>query len=326
MPLVKGIDSIGLTVSDLDRSVDFYSSVLQFQKVSESEVDGDSYEHLAGVFGLRMRIARMQLGDEFLELTEFLAPRGGRPAPVDSRSNDRWFQHVAIIVSDMDRAYQRLREHKVQHASSGRSFCPRGTPTPAASAPSISAIPTAIRWRSCAFPPDKGNPKWHQSGDRLFLGIDHTAIVISDTEASLSFYRDRLGMEVAGESENYGPEQERLNNVFGARLHITALRAAAGPGIEFLEYLAPRDGRPFPPDEKANDLIHWQTRFVGISADEAAQTLRNSRSPFVSTGAVAAAGRQSGIPESPRGPRPGWPRRPDRRAIRPQFKHEGESK
>ena len=93
-------------------------------------------------------------------------------------------------------------------------------------------------------------------------------------------------MEVAGESENYGPEQERLNNVFGARLHITALRAASGPGIEFLEYLAPRGGRPFPPEEKANDLIHWQTRFLGMSADDAAQTLRNSRSDFVSPGAV----------------------------------------
>ena len=44
-------------------------------------------------------------------------------------------------------------------------------------------------------------------------------------------------MRVAGESENYGPEQERLNNVFGAHLRITALRAASGPGIELLEYL-----------------------------------------------------------------------------------------
>lgn len=92
-------------------------------------------------------------------------------------------------------------------------------------------------------------------------------------------------MDVAGESENYGPEQERLNNVFGARLRITALRAASGPGIEFLEYLAPRD-RPYPPEEKANDLIHWQTRFLGSSADQAARTLRDGRSAFVSTEAV----------------------------------------
>jgi catechol 2,3-dioxygenase-like lactoylglutathione lyase family enzyme len=283
--LVNGVDSIGLTVSDLDRSIEFYSTVLHFEKVSETEVDGESYERLEGVFGLRMRIARMRLGDESIELTEFLAPRG-RPAPVDARSNDGWFQHIAIIVRDMDRAYQWLREHKVQHASPGPQVLPEWN----RNAGGIRAFyfrdpdghPLEILW----FPAGKGNPKWHAATDRLFLGIDHTAIVITDTEASLQFYRDRLGMRMVGESENYGPEQERLNNVFGARLRITALRAVAGPGIEFLEYLAPRDGRPFPPDEKANDLIHWQTRFIGSSVDEAAQSFRNGRSAFVSTGAV----------------------------------------
>ena len=77
------------------------------------------------------------------------------------------------------------------------------------------------------FPPDKGNPKWHRPTDKLFLGIDHTAIVVGDTDTSLHFYRDRLGLEVVGESENYGTEQEHLNNVFGARLRITSLHAAA---------------------------------------------------------------------------------------------------
>jgi len=283
--LVRGVDSIGLTVSDIDRSVEFYTKVLQFEKISETEVEGESYEHLEGVFGLRMRIARMQLGAEVIELTEFLAPRG-KPAPVDARSNDRWFQHIAIIVSDMDRAYRVLRDYKVQHASSGPQLLPAWN----ANAGGIRAFyfrdPDGHPLEILSFPPDKGNAKWHAASDRLFLGIDHTAIVISDTEASLKFYRDRLGMEVAGESENYGPEQERLNNVFGARLHITALRADSGPGIEFLEYLAPRDGRPFPPEEKANDLIHWQTRLSGLSVDDASASLRNSRATFVSTGAV----------------------------------------
>ena len=76
----------------------------------------------------------------------------------------------------------------------------------------------------------------------LFLGIDHTAIVVSDTGKSLAFYRDLLGLRVAGESENYGVEQEHLNQVFGARLHITGLRAEHGPGIEFLEYITPPGG------------------------------------------------------------------------------------
>ena len=65
-PLVTAVDSIGLTVSDLDRSVEFYSKVLSFEKVSELEVDGPEYERLEGVFGLRMRTARLHLGELIL--------------------------------------------------------------------------------------------------------------------------------------------------------------------------------------------------------------------------------------------------------------------
>src|SRR5262249_1962485 len=124
------------------------------------------------------------------------------------------------------------------------------------------------------FPDGKGDSKWHRPSDRLFLGIDHTAIVVADTEASLSFYRDTLGMRVAGESENYGTEQEHLNNVFGARLRITSLRAASGPGIELLEYLAPRDGRPYPQDARSNDLYSWETKLSAPDATQAAEILR----------------------------------------------------
>jgi catechol 2,3-dioxygenase-like lactoylglutathione lyase family enzyme len=280
-PRVRGLDSIGLTVSDLDRSVEFYTKVLTFEKVSEREVSGSDYEHLVGIFGSRARIARLQLGDEYLELTEFVVPRG-RPAAADSRSNDRWFQHVAIIVSDMDRAYQRLREFKVQYASPE----PQRLPDWNQNAGGIRAFyfrdPDGHPLEILQFPEGKGRRKWHASSSRLFLGIDHTAIVITDTIASLHFYRDLLGLEVAGESENYGPEQERLNNVFGARLRITAVRGEAGPGIEFLEYLAPRDGRPYPADERPNDLVHWQTRLVSPSAAETAGELAQARSNFLS--------------------------------------------
>src|SRR5205807_10407463 len=88
--LIEGVDAIGITVSDMERAVDFYSKVLTFEKVSDTEFAGENYEHLEGVFGLRMRVVRMRLGDESIELTEYLAPKG-RPITVDSRSNDRWF-------------------------------------------------------------------------------------------------------------------------------------------------------------------------------------------------------------------------------------------
>jgi catechol 2,3-dioxygenase-like lactoylglutathione lyase family enzyme len=284
--LVDGVDAIGITVSDMDRAVDFYSKVLTFEKVSDTEVAGENYEHLEGVFGLRIRVVRMRLGDEFIELTAYLAPKG-RPIPIDSRSNDRWFQHIAIIVSDMDKAYTWLRQNKVEHASSG----PQRLPDWNKNAAGISAFyfkdPDEHPVEVLQFPPDKGLQKWRRPTEKLFLGIDHTAIVVWDTDSSIKFYRDLLGMNIAGESENYGTEQEHLNNVFGAHLRITALRGTSGPGIELLEYLAPRDGRPFPSDERASDVVHRQTVLLTRAAASVAQQLRANSVNFVSSGVVA---------------------------------------
>jgi catechol 2,3-dioxygenase-like lactoylglutathione lyase family enzyme len=283
--LVTAVAAVGMTVADMDRAIEFYTNVLSFEKVSDVEVWGTEYEHLQGIFGLRVRVVRLRLGSEAIELTEYLAPKG-RPIPVDSRSNDRWFQHVAIIVSDMDRAYEWLRQHKVQHASTGPQRLPDWNPNAGGIRAFYFKDPDGHSLEILQFPPGKGDPKWHQAKDKLFLGIDHTAIVVSDTEASLKFYRDLLGLKIVGTSENYGTEQEHLNNVFGARLRITSLRAASGPGIEFLEYLTPRDGRPISADEGANDLAHWQTRLITGDAAAAAQRVRAGAVAFVSPGVV----------------------------------------
>jgi len=292
-PLVASLDSVGMTVADMDRAVDFYSRVLTFEKVSDVEVAGTDYEHLEGVFGLRMRVVRMRLGSESIELAECLAPRG-KPIPPELRSNDRSFQHIAIIVRDMDAAYRRLRENRVEHASSG----PQRLPDWNKNAGGIKAFyfrdPDGHPLEVLEFPAGKGDPRWHQPGDRLFLGIDHTAIVVGDTETSLKFYRDLLGFRVAGESENYGIEQEHLNNVFGARLRITSLKPPEGPSIELLEYLAPRDGRPAA-DTRANDILFRQTRLFSGDLTAASAALRAVRVDFVSAGVVEEPGRELGF-------------------------------
>ena len=295
---VTAVDSVSITVADMDKAVDFYSQVLSFRKVSDVEVWGDEYEHLQGLFGVRMRVVRMQLGNEFVELTEYLTPKG-RPIPVDSRSNDRWFQHIAIAVSDMDKAYQHLRRFKVQHASTA----PQRIPDSNVAAAGIRAFyfkdPDGHNLEIIYFPTGKGDPKWqqanNQSANQLFMGIDHTAIVVANTEASLKFYRDLLGMRLAGESENFGTEQEHLNNVFGAKLRISGLRAPTGLGVEFLDYLTPRDGRPLPLDARSNDLWHWQTTLVVKDAVAIAQKLRMSNTTFISPSVVEIPGQVLGF-------------------------------
>jgi catechol 2,3-dioxygenase-like lactoylglutathione lyase family enzyme len=269
---VSAVDAIGMTVSDMDRAVEFYTSVLSFEKTSDVEVSGREHELLTGVFGARMRVVRLRLGDESIELTEFLAPKG-RPVPADLRPNDRVFQHIAIIVRDMDEAYARLRQAGVEHASTAPQTLPKWNLNAAGIKAFYFRDPDRHFLEILQFPPAKGAQKWQRT-DGLFLGIDHTAIVVDDTERSLQFYRDALKLSVVGGSENYDVEQEHLNNVFGARLRISTLRAAAGPGIELLEYLAPRDGRPAPLDMRANDISHWQTTLITSGPERVFDLLR----------------------------------------------------
>jgi len=282
---VTRVETVGFTVSDMDKAIDFYTRVLTFEKVADTEVWGTEFEHLSGVFGARARIVDLKLGAETLELTEYLTPQG-RPIPVDSRSNDRWFQHIAIIVSDIDKAYAQLRSHKVRHASTG----PQTLPPYIKAAAGIKAFYFKDFdnhvLEILSFPIDKG-AKWHDFAKtgKLFLGIDHTAIVVGDSDASLKFYRDKLGLTVAGTSDNYGPEQEQLNNVFGARLHITGLRTTQdGIAVEFLEYVAPTDGRPFPRDTRSSDLWHWETSFA---ANDIGKVFASYKAEYISSGIVA---------------------------------------
>jgi len=279
------VDAIGITIEDMDSALTFYTKVLPFRVVSDREVMGTQYEHLFGVFGMRARIVRLALGDEHIELIDYIA-KEGRPIPVDSQSNDEWFQHIAIIVSDMDRAYAHLREHRVTHASPAPQRLPDWNPNAGGIKAFYFRDPDGNHLEILEFPPDKGSPRWRKKNGGLFLGIDHTAIVVHDTESALRFYRDGLGLEVKGQTENYGIEQERLNNVFGARLRITAVGGESGPAIEFLEYLAPRTGRPMPDDTRANDLWHWQIHLSTDSAEAVVPRIVSHGGSLVSPGTI----------------------------------------
>jgi len=195
----------------------------------------------------------------------------------------------------MEKAYRHLRAHKVQHTSPGPQRIPEWNKAAAGIRAFYFKSPDGHNLELIYFPADKGNPKWQRAGDRLFLGIDHTAIAVLNTDRSLRFYRDILGMKLAGESENYGTEQERLNGVFGSRVRISGLRAETGPGVEFLEYLTPRDSRFAPADTRANDLWHWQTAMRVGRAAAAAERLGAISASFVSPGVVTLPDRALGI-------------------------------
>jgi catechol 2,3-dioxygenase-like lactoylglutathione lyase family enzyme len=286
---VREVGPIELTVNDLDRELAFFTNTLPFQLLSIIATKVGAADDLLALKDTELRTSELKLGDERIRLTEHLRHKG-RAIPADSRSFDHWFQHIAIVVSDMDAAYEHLRRAKAKHVSTA----PQTLPSWNKDAGGIKAFyfrdPEDHVLEVIWFPPGKGDSKWQQSIAKpksrspLFLGIDHTAIVVSDTDKSLAFYTNVLGMRVVGEAENYGVEQEHLNQAFGARLRITALRAERGPGIEFLEYITPPGGRPLPGDAKANDLTFWQTWLHVDPLNPLEQRLHSSGARFVSRG------------------------------------------
>jgi catechol 2,3-dioxygenase-like lactoylglutathione lyase family enzyme len=238
-PAVEGVDRIVIPVSRLDRMAAFYTGAFSFAP----EGSGSS------------RGMVLRLGRETIELV----PRAGGKIPTDSRSNDHWFQHLAIVVSKMSKAYAAARLAGALPISTGPQLLPLWNPN----AGGIRAVylhdPEGHPLELIQFPPGKGEPRW-QRKDRLFLGIDHTGIVVGNTARSIAFYRDQLRLRIVGTSDNWGIEQERLSRVPGAHVQITSLRGAAGPGVELLQYLMPRDGRPIPADTTADDL--WAEKIV----------------------------------------------------------------
>jgi catechol 2,3-dioxygenase-like lactoylglutathione lyase family enzyme len=92
-----------------------------------------------------------------------------------------------------------------------------------------------------AFPPDVGDPRWQSpSADTLFLGFDHSAIVVSDFERSVAFY-ERLGFSVASRGVNHGPAQDYLDDASDVLVDVVAMQPRVGttPYPELLGYHHP---------------------------------------------------------------------------------------
>jgi catechol 2,3-dioxygenase-like lactoylglutathione lyase family enzyme len=285
---VQQVKMIGFTVADVDREADFFTKVLQFEKIADFRVVGTEYGKMEGVFNANMRIVHLRLGDQIVELTQYVSPPTGRPIPVPSYSNDEWFEHMAIVVSDMNAAYKILQESNVQQISA----YPITIPQTNAGAAGIKAIkfhdPEGHDLELLYFPPGKGEPSWQKPTNKLFLGLSHTAMTVGRTEKGVAFYRDLLGFEVGGFTHNTGATQEVLDNLFNDTCDITEMMpVSAPPHIEFLDYKTPPGGRPMPADTRANDLWHWQTSLVTKDIQAVTDRLREAGVQFISPDVVS---------------------------------------
>ncbi len=104
--MITGIHHFALTVSEMDRSLDFYTRLFGLEVVSDREVERDYVERITAVPGAHQRLVHLFGYAQRVELLEYKAPRGEtRARPLQ----DAGSAHLCFITDDLDAEVERLR-------------------------------------------------------------------------------------------------------------------------------------------------------------------------------------------------------------------------
>ena len=241
---VAALARVDMICGDPRQLAEFYAAAFGFGHETDAE-------------GIALTLGRQRIGLRRM-------PPGGRPYPDDVAGWSPLFQHCAIIVAEMTAAYARLA------AVPGWTAISTAGPQ---RLPAASGGATAFKFRDpdghplelLAFPAHATPPQWVSCDGALCLGIDHSAISVADTAASIAFYAG-LGLAHAGGSLNHGMEQAQLDGVPGAVVEVTALAPPhPTPHVELLCYRGSYDRRAHHAAEDAS-----ATRLVFSVDDRAA--------------------------------------------------------
>lgn len=269
-----GIECFRRFVSNLDRSIEFYCDALGFE-LDMVGVHSGASTNFDGSRSRARRQALLVLGSEAIELLALESDVDAREVlPTAASACSPHFQHFAIVAADMDTAFSRLSRFAPAMISAGG---------PIRLPPSTGSV-TALKFRDpdghplelIVFPPGTGDARWQRrDGDAVTLGIDHSAIVVTDADRSIAFYRDVLGCSVPARQTNRGAEQDRLDGLPGVQVDVVALRPAASatPHLELLGYRQPHPDATChrTPSSSAGDCIVWAAQEISAVATQLAR-------------------------------------------------------
>jgi len=262
---LRAITGFHVVTQNLPRLVAFYRDILGFTVIGTPFPVDEAERALLAISGGVIR-QTISIGEQRVFIEQFSEP--GLPYPAQSDTASLWFQHLALVVTDIASAHAQLRDeipisrHGPQHL------------------PATSGGITAFKFRDpdghplemLEFPPCQRPDYWQSRvalPGQIALGIDHSAISVGDLATSLRFYA-RLGLTSEPATLNQGPAQQNLDDLHDVRVSVAPMRPPAGtPHLELLDYQRPR-GAPSPV-LRANDVsatrIGWNGPHPELLAD-----------------------------------------------------------
>lgn len=217
-----------LVTQQPDALVAFYAA-LGFTVGDPQPID-DGELAMLGIVGGGMRWS-MRLGEATVELDCYDQP--GQPYPADANAASICFQHLALVTDDVEAAWSDAR-------SAGATLISEAGPV---TLPKSSGGVTAVKFRDpeghplelLSFP-DAAEKGWRGSG---MLGIDHSAIVVSDLPASEAFYIAHALVH-RDATLNQGSEQASLDGLESPVADVVPMMPqTAPPHVELLHYHQP---------------------------------------------------------------------------------------
>jgi catechol 2,3-dioxygenase-like lactoylglutathione lyase family enzyme len=128
---LSGINHIGLTVADIERSIAFYRDVLGMTLYRRRpHVDNDYVAQQTGYDGVVLNVASFRVADsaQTLEVVQYMTHN--RPA-ADTATNQPGITHLCLAVDDLQAAYDDLLRKNVRF---------RSPPVPITAGPNVGGL------------------------------------------------------------------------------------------------------------------------------------------------------------------------------------------
>lgn len=108
----------GIIVEDMEKSLCFYTNTLGMKLLTSAEIEGEEFEKLLNITGVKARSAILRVGESSGEIMELV---NIAPVTTDSRSvEEGWSKgrvSITLGVDCLDAAYEKLREEGVDFYS-----------------------------------------------------------------------------------------------------------------------------------------------------------------------------------------------------------------
>lgn len=104
---IAGADHTGITISNLERALEFWRNILGFELSHIAHQTGEMAEQITGVEGAELKLAVLKApGGHKIELLEYLAPPDRKQVAL--RPCDIGHVHVALLVDDLGAILERI--------------------------------------------------------------------------------------------------------------------------------------------------------------------------------------------------------------------------